>query len=80
MRGVVTLAAAFVLPEETPRRDVLILAAFAVVAGTLLVHGTTLPWLVRRLDLPGPDPAEDALEEAALLSKATRPAWPGWTS
>jgi CPA1 family monovalent cation:H+ antiporter len=72
MRGVVTLAAAFTLPEVTPRRDVLILAAFAVVGGTLLVNGTTLPWLVRRLDLPGPDPAEDALEEAALLSKATR--------
>ena len=72
MRGVVTLAAAFVLPEETPHRDVLILAAFAVVGGTLLVNGTTLPWLVRRLDLPGPDPAEDALEEAALLSRATR--------
>jgi CPA1 family monovalent cation:H+ antiporter len=31
-----------------------------------------LPWLVRRLGLPGPDPAEDALEEAALLSRATR--------
>ena len=72
MRGVVTLAAAFVLPDETPHRDVLVLAAFAVVGGTLLVNGTTLPWLVRRLDLPGPDPAEDALEEAALLSKATR--------
>ena len=72
MRGVVTLAAAFVLPAETPHRDVLVLAAFAVVGSTLLVNGTTLPWLVRRLDLPGPDPAEDALEEAALLSKATR--------
>ncbi len=72
MRGVVTLAAAFVLPDETPHKDVLVLAAFAVVGGTLLINGTTLPWLVRRLDLPGPDPAEDALEEAALLSKATR--------
>ena len=72
MRGVVTLAAAFALPDETPHRDVLVLAAFAVVGGTLLINGTTLPWLVRRLDLPGPDPAEDALEEAALLSKATR--------
>jgi len=72
MRGVVTLAAAFVLPEETPHRDVLVLAAFAVVGGTLLVNGTTLPWLVRRLGVVGPDPAEDALEEAALLSKATR--------
>jgi CPA1 family monovalent cation:H+ antiporter len=72
MRGVVTLAAAFVLPAETPHRDVLVLAAFVVVGGTLLVNGTTLPWLVRRLGLPGPDPAEDALEEAALLSRATR--------
>jgi len=72
LRGVVTLAAAFVLPEETPHRDVLVLAAFAVVGGTLLVQGTTLPWLVRRIGLPGPDPAEDALEEAALLSRATR--------
>lgn len=72
MRGVVSLAAAFVLPAETPHREVLVLAALAVVGGTLLVNGTTLPWLVRRLDLPGPNPAEDALEEAALLSKATR--------
>ncbi len=72
MRGVVTLAAAFVLPADTPRRDLLVLAAFAVVGGTLLINGTTLPWLVRLLGLPGPDPAEDALEEAALLSKATR--------
>jgi NhaP-type Na+/H+ or K+/H+ antiporter len=72
MRGVVTLAAAFALPDETPHRDVLVLAAFAVVGGTLLINGTTLPWLVRRLDVAGPDPAEDALEEAALLSKASR--------
>jgi len=72
MRGVVTLAAAFVLPEDTPHRDVLILAAFTVVGGTLLLQGTTLPWLVRRLALQGPDPAEDALEKAALLSRATR--------
>ncbi len=72
MRGVVTLAAAFILPAETPHRDVLILAAVVAVGGTLLIQGTTLPMLVRRLDLPGPDPAEDALEEAALLSRATR--------
>ncbi len=72
MRGVVTLAAAFILPSDTQAREVLVLAAFVVVAGTLLVQGTTLPMLVRRLDLPGPDPAEDALQEAALLSQATR--------
>ena len=78
MRGVVTLAAAFVLPEETPHRDVLILAAFAVVGGTLLVNGTTLPWLVRRLDLPGPDPAEDALRGGRpALARRPGPAWIG---
>jgi Na+/H+ antiporter len=72
MRGVVTLAAAFLLPEETPQREVLQLAAFVVVAGTLLIQGTTLPWLVARLRLPAPSPAEDALQAAALISKASR--------
>ena len=72
MRGVVTLAAVFLLPEETPQREVLRLAAFTVVAGTLLIHGTTLPWIVRRLGLPGPDPAEDALQAASLVTEASR--------
>jgi CPA1 family monovalent cation:H+ antiporter len=72
MRGVVTLAAAFVLPADTPERGVLVLAAFVVVAGTLLLQGTTLPKLVRRLDLPAPDPGEDALQQAALLHDMTR--------
>ncbi|GAB2966852.1 Na+/H+ antiporter [Amycolatopsis acidiphila] len=72
MRGVVTLAAAFVLPAGTPERGVLVLAAFVVVAGTLLLQGTTLPKLVRRLDLPAPDPGEDALQQAALLHEMTR--------
>ncbi|MEC3974112.1 Na+/H+ antiporter [Amycolatopsis sp. H20-H5] len=72
MRGVVTLAAAFVLPADTPQRAVLVLIAFVVVAGTLGLHGTTLPLLVRRLKLPAPDPAEDALQEAAVLNDMTR--------
>jgi CPA1 family monovalent cation:H+ antiporter len=72
MRGVVTLAAAFLLPADTPQREALVLAALAVVAGTLLLQGPTLPALVRWLELPGPDPAEDALQEASLLSRAAR--------
>ncbi|HKG52225.1 MAG TPA: Na+/H+ antiporter [Actinomycetales bacterium] len=72
MRGVVTLAAAFALPDETPQRGVLLLAAFAVVVGTLVLQGFTLPWVARRLGLPGPDPAEDALAQAALLSDVAR--------
>ena len=43
LRGVVTLAAAFLIPEDVPEREVLILAAMVVTAGTLLFQGLTLP-------------------------------------
>jgi monovalent cation/hydrogen antiporter len=72
MRGVVSLAAAFVIPARTEYREVLLLVAFTVVAGTLLVQGLTLPWLVRRLGVTGADPAEDALARATLLEQASR--------
>ena len=71
MRGVVTLAAAQLLPEDLPEREVLLLAAFTVVVGSLLVQGSTLPWLVRRVGLPPPDPAEDALRAAELGDAAS---------
>lgn len=51
MRGVVTLAAAQTLPPETPSRDLLVLVAFFVAVGSLVVQGSTLPWLVRLLRL-----------------------------
>jgi CPA1 family monovalent cation:H+ antiporter len=69
MRGVVTLAAVFLLPKDIPYRDVLILAALVVVGGTLLFQGTTLPLLVRWLQLRGPSRAEDALQEAGLMQQ-----------
>jgi CPA1 family monovalent cation:H+ antiporter len=72
MRGVVTLAAVFLLPAHTPERSLLALAAFTVVAGTLLLQGLTLPALVRALKLPGPDAAEDALQSAGLVTAAAR--------
>ncbi|MEV0889778.1 sodium:proton antiporter [Promicromonospora sp. NPDC050262] len=59
MRGVVTLAAAQTLPHDTPGRSFLILVAFGVAFGTLLVQGSTLPWLTRRLGLVGQDTAGD---------------------
>jgi len=71
MRGVVTLAAAFAIPESFARREVLVLVALVVTAGTLFLQGLTLPLLVRRLRLPSPDPREDALARAALFEKAT---------
>jgi CPA1 family monovalent cation:H+ antiporter len=70
MRGVVTLAAVFVLPPATPHREVLVVIALVVVGGTLLIQGSTLPWLVRRLGLAGPDEREDALAEASTYQRA----------
>ncbi|MCL8023815.1 cation:proton antiporter domain-containing protein [Nocardioides bruguierae] len=72
MRGVVTLAAAFIIPASTPHREVLLLAAFTVVAGTLLLQGPTLPLLARRLQIPSPDPMDDALARATLLQQASK--------
>jgi Na+/H+ antiporter len=74
MRGVVTLAAAFVIPEGTRYREVLLLMAFTVTAGTLLVQGMSLPWIARRLRVPSPDPVEDALARATLLQQASKAA------
>jgi monovalent cation/hydrogen antiporter len=72
MRGVVTLAAAFVIPEDAPYREVLLLVAFTVVAGTLFVQGLTLPMLAQRLRVPAPDPLEDALARATVLQQASK--------
>ena len=71
MRGVVTLAAVFALPEDVAHRSVLVLAALGVVAGTLVVQGLSLPWLVRILGVRGPDTKADALSQAALMDQAT---------
>lgn len=66
MRGAVTLAAAQSLPAGTPQRSLLVLVAFVVAVGTLLVQGSTLPVLVRRLGLARDDTAQLADERAAL--------------
>ncbi|TDT82418.1 sodium/proton antiporter (CPA1 family) [Arthrobacter sp. AG258] len=71
MRGVVTLAAVLTLPDDLEHRNVLVLAAMVVVAGTLVLQGFTLPALVRALGLPGPDRREDALNQASLMQLAT---------
>ncbi|ANH37239.1 Sodium, potassium, lithium and rubidium/H(+) antiporter [Nocardioides dokdonensis FR1436] len=72
MRGVVTLAAAFVIPADFEHREVLLMVAFTVVAGTLLLQGLTLPWLARRLRVASPDPMDDALARATLLQQASK--------
>jgi monovalent cation/hydrogen antiporter len=62
MRGIVTLAAAFAIPETLangspfPYRDLILLCAFAVVLGTLVLQGLTIKPLIRHLGLTDDDP------------------------
>ncbi|MDH7794408.1 MULTISPECIES: sodium:proton antiporter [unclassified Beijerinckia] len=62
MRGIVTLAAAFAIPETLPGgapfpyRDLILLTAFGVVLGTLVIQGLTLKPLIRWLGLTDDDP------------------------
>jgi len=64
MRGIVSLAAALALPEDFPYRDLVVLTAFAVVLGTLVVQGLTLKPLMRVLRLEDDDPVAREVEEA----------------
>jgi CPA1 family monovalent cation:H+ antiporter len=73
MRGVVTLAAAQSLPHDTPHRALLVLVAFTVAAGTLLVQGGTLGWLVRTLGLSR-DGADERADVDRLGGEMTRAA------
>jgi monovalent cation/hydrogen antiporter len=74
LRGVVTLATAFLIPEQVPFRETLIFAAMVVTAGTLLLQGLTLPGLVRVLKLRGPDPRSDALQAATVMQTSSNAA------
>jgi len=72
MRGVVTLAGAAAVPPDFPDRDVLQLIAFAVTIGTLLLQGSTLPALIRRLGVQDPLQAQrDAEAEVHLAERTT---------
>ena len=76
MRGVVSLAAAFAVPlttlsgEEFPGRSHIVFLTFVVVIGTLLLHGLTLPLLIRRLGVQGDEARTDAIAAAAAQEKA----------
>jgi monovalent cation/hydrogen antiporter len=77
MRGGLSLAAALAIPlsradgSPLPYRDVVIVVAAAVIVASLLIQGTSLPWLLRRLGLR----AEDfGTEENKARLKAARAA------
>src|SRR5262249_18008685 len=51
MRGIVTLATALALPLDFPYRDLILLSAYGVVLGTLVIQGLSLRPLIKRLNL-----------------------------
>jgi NhaP-type Na+/H+ or K+/H+ antiporter len=71
MRGIVTLAAAFALPESFPYRDLILLTAFAVVLGTLVVQGLTLRPVILALKFEEDDPvAREAARARCVAYRA----------
>jgi Na+/H+ antiporter len=69
VRGVVTLAAVFLLPVQTPGRDYLQFLAFVVVVGTLL-EGLALPRIIKALKLPAPNWRQEMDEAHRLMAEA----------
>jgi monovalent cation/hydrogen antiporter len=74
MRGVVTLAAAAAIPTDVPGRDIIVFCAFVVTVSTLLLQGTTLPWVINKIGFEGNDAREDALAEAQIQHRAAQAA------
>jgi CPA1 family monovalent cation:H+ antiporter len=73
MRGVVSLAAALALPSGFPERDLILYLAFCAILGTLVLQGTTLGPLIRRLgvgELEG-TPTNPAVTPEAIEARST---------
>lgn len=69
MRGVVTLAIALTLPLDMPGRDLMLVCAFAVIFATVVVQGSSLGWLIRKIrpiDEEPPAPVPMAGAEVAI--------------
>ncbi|MFL6742410.1 MAG: cation:proton antiporter [Sphingomicrobium sp.] len=60
LRGALALALALAIPASVAERDAIIVAAFVVVAFSILVQGSTMPPLIRRFELSRPKGAADA--------------------
>ena len=68
MRGIVTLAAAFALPESFPYHDLILLTAFAVVLGSLVIQGLTLRPLILALQLKDENPVAAEVARARAVA------------
>ena len=76
IRGVASVALALAVPLTVddggafPERDAIIFIAFAVVLGTLLIQGLTLPWLAGRLGVRGDSRVEEEFEHELAVRAA----------
>ncbi|HEX8667138.1 MAG TPA: Na+/H+ antiporter [Allosphingosinicella sp.] len=72
MRGVVTLAVALALPAAMPGRDLMLVAAFAVILVTVVAQGASLAWLIRLVRPVDADPpaAVGLAEAEAAIARA----------
>jgi monovalent cation/hydrogen antiporter len=76
MRGAVTIAAALVIPLHTdagapfPDRELIVFFAFAVVLGTLVLQGLSMPAVIRGLSLESDDGDAEAEEARARVRAA----------
>ncbi len=75
MRGVVSLAAALALPimmdngQPFPQRNLILFITFVVIMFTLLFQGLTLPYIVKKFNLPTSN-NEEAEEQTARVKLA----------
>lgn len=74
MRGVVTLAAAQTLPQDTPQRPLLIFVAFLVALFSLVLQGLTLGAVVRAVGLTGDGGEGPSRDEQRALDAEMRAA------
>jgi Na+/H+ antiporter len=72
MRGLVTVATALALPHEFPGRDLIVLSAFTVVLGTLIVQGFTMRPLIALLRIDADASLDEDVSRArnAMLDAA----------
>ena len=75
MRGVVSLAAALSIPATLadgspfPQRNLILFITFIVILLTLLIQGLSLPWIIKRIELPDVDHPESEEETDRLIRK-----------
>jgi CPA1 family monovalent cation:H+ antiporter len=71
MRGVVSLAAALALPMQFPGRDIIVFLAFCAILATLVLQGTTLGPLIRRMGVIEPETVGPTPEQVSVRRTVT---------